>query len=199
VTARPVLPLLRRIWDVWSFLGYQRSLPHRARRHYLSLVLSRWRRWVLRGNLGAPDVFDEEEAVFGDVDLLPKERKEEVRGLRQFLIQGQPEWRQDGGVVVPEMERDVRMGPVMQCIAKGLKLRPGDVIPKWADAREYVGTFWERSDFETLPPVLLELVDECRELEEQQIASIRLHGHHSGSSISEEGCRQLGVPEELTR
>mmetsp|Transcript_18280 Transcript_18280/g.37035 ORF Transcript_18280/g.37035 Transcript_18280/m.37035 type:complete len:316 (+) Transcript_18280:3348-4295(+) len=149
--------------------------------------------------MGAPDVFDEEEAVFWDIYLLPAERKEEVRGLRQFLLQGQAEWRNNGGVVVPELERDPRMGPVMQCVAAGLKRRPSDVIPKWADAREYVGTFWERSDFEALPPELLALVDECRELEAQQIASVRLHGQHRGSSISEEGCRQLGVPEELTR
>mmetsp|Transcript_18272 Transcript_18272/g.36950 ORF Transcript_18272/g.36950 Transcript_18272/m.36950 type:complete len:477 (-) Transcript_18272:6701-8131(-) len=91
------------------------------------------------------------------------------------------------------------MAPVMRCIERGLQRRPTGVIPKWGDARECVGTFWHLEDFQELPEVLLDLVRECRELELRQVECVARTGRHRGDSISLEGCRALGVPEELIR
>jgi len=178
---------------------FLKSQHRRARRHYVQALFSLWRRWVLRGGLAAPDVYNDEEAVFGDDDPLPSERKTAVKGLRKFLLDGQEEWRQDGGVVIEDVPRDPRMASVMRCIERGLRRRPKAVIPKGADAREHIGTFWAPEDFADLPEELHKLVMECRALELQQIESVRDTGRHLGDCISAEGCEALGVPEELKK
>lgn len=69
-----------------------------------------WRWFAINGGWGAPDIDDDDEALFGDVDVSLKERVEARTGLRSFLLEGQKQWSQDGGVVVPDTrpERDAR-------------------------------------------------------------------------------------------
>mmetsp|Transcript_30493 Transcript_30493/g.62981 ORF Transcript_30493/g.62981 Transcript_30493/m.62981 type:complete len:128 (+) Transcript_30493:1422-1805(+) len=124
-------------------------------------ILTSWKRWVLRGGLVAPNVWDNEEAVFGDADPLPRERKETVRGLRLFLVDGQAEWRHNGGVSWQEPPRDPDMGHIMLTIERALQRRPTEVLQKWEDAREYVGTYWELDYVRGLPPELWETLVEC--------------------------------------
>mmetsp|Transcript_30390 Transcript_30390/g.62634 ORF Transcript_30390/g.62634 Transcript_30390/m.62634 type:complete len:863 (+) Transcript_30390:1289-3877(+) len=186
-----------RMWDRWSTMAYHHSQHRRACRHYVQSMLSRWRRWVMRGGLAAPEIYDNEEAVFGDDDLRPVERRQVTKGLRHFLLQGQDEWRKDGGVVVPEVPQDQAMGGVMRCIERALRRRPTVIIPKWDDARNHLGTFWELQDFQDLPPSLFELLTECRELEARQLECVRETGRHVGDTISAAGCEQLGVPDDL--
>mmetsp|Transcript_18278 Transcript_18278/g.37022 ORF Transcript_18278/g.37022 Transcript_18278/m.37022 type:complete len:184 (+) Transcript_18278:1535-2086(+) len=89
------------------------------------------------------------------------------------------------------------MGRVMRLIEKGLKRRPVQRIAKGEEARKYVGTFWEPEDFRELPDRIRVLVDECRELEKKQIERVKGTGWHCGRCIDKQGCRELGVPEEL--
>jgi len=152
---------------------------------------------VIRGGLAAPDAHDEEEAIFGDQDPTPAERREQSRGLRQFLLNGQAQWRLDGGVSPPEHPRDPAMGRVLRIVEKALRRRPTSIMNRWEDARDSLGTFWHLDDFAGLPTGLHTLVAECRLLELEQIEQVRATGWHVGKSINEQGCKELGVPDDL--
>mmetsp|Transcript_30389 Transcript_30389/g.62612 ORF Transcript_30389/g.62612 Transcript_30389/m.62612 type:complete len:869 (-) Transcript_30389:3743-6349(-) len=188
---------LMHCWKRWgSLLDHSRRV-RLATQHYARSVLSGWRRWVLRGGLAAPDICDDEEEVFGDRDPLPVERAEAAKGLQKFLVDGQPRWRLDGGVIWEEPPRDPAMGRIMRTIERALHRRPTEVMQKWEDARESIGFYWELDDFKSLPSELLEMLVECRQLEEKQVEHVRRTGAHVGHTINPAGCRTLGIPEEL--
>jgi len=154
---------------------------------------------MLRGGYGAPAIADEEEAIFGEADPSPEERKEVRRGLRHFLLQGQPQWRLDGGVRVVEPKPDPRVTPLLRMMQRSLKRRPSAIIGRDQDCRDFVGTYWELDDFHDALPRIRELLEECRRLEQAQIEHVRAHGTHVGDTISASGCRALGMTEEKIR
>eukprot|EP00961_Rhodomonas_salina_P293405 3933731-Rhodomonas_salina.1 len=87
----------------------------------------------------------------------------------------------------------------MRFVRKGEQRRPTDVIPFDGDARDHMGVTWKLSDFEGIDAELLGVLEQTRVLEQTQLESMHRTGYHVGFSISEDGCRKLGMKESKIR
>eukprot|EP00961_Rhodomonas_salina_P243518 3290864-Rhodomonas_salina.1 len=79
-------------------------------------------------------MLDQEEGVFGDVDELLRQRQEKRHWLRQYLLEGQAEWRLDGGVVWKPPAPDPAVEAVRPIIARAEKRQPDDILMPGQDA-----------------------------------------------------------------
>eukprot|EP00961_Rhodomonas_salina_P028996 391117-Rhodomonas_salina.2 len=162
-------------------LGRKGATPSdaKAARWWLALLLAMWRWFAINGGWGAPDIDDDDEALFGDVDVSLKERVEARTGLRSFLLEGQKQWSQDGGVVVPDTrpERDARR--IVEFVKREERRWPTHVI---------IGPF------RLVDPELHEVLEETRRLEIAQLEHVNATGYHCGFRINAQGCQKLGLP-----
>lgn len=157
-----------------------------------------WWTWWRAGGDTAPPIVDPEEAGLCDVDATPVERVEARHGLRQLLIDGQRVWRKDGGVVPKVWGTDPAVSVLFPWIEKGLHWRPVRVLGA-EDARPHVGLFWRLDDFVGIRDDLFQLLVQCWQLENENLEHMKKFGTHLGDQILEDGCRQLGINEDLIR
>ena len=162
----------------------------------LQWILRAWSGWVRKGGYGAPLIDDDDEAIFGSRDPTPKERSQNRQRLREYLREGQEEWRKDGGVKVRKVERDEAAKGIMAFVRKAEKRRPKTVIPLDGDAREHLGQTWNPDDFEGVDADLRKELERTWQLEQEQLASMHRTGYHRGFTINADGCRMLGLSEE---
>lgn len=195
--ANTLLIAARRLFREWYAASLSRRQHRVAAWHFLQSTFLTWKRWILRGGLLAPSILDEEEGVFGDSDPSPLVRQERTKGLQKFLVQVQAQWHLDEGVTYVAPTRDPAMTSIMVLVEKGLRRRPTAVMERGEDARSSVGAYWHLSDFESIDSRLYDVLCECQRLETLQIEHVRRTGLYLGFNMEAEGCRLLGVPEEL--
>lgn len=109
---------------------------------FLGVRFQAWRWYTARGGSECPEMLDQEEGVFGDVDELPRQRQEKRHGLRQYLLDGQAGWKRDGRVVWKPPVPDPSVEAVRPIIARAEKRRPEDILMPGQDALSCLGTFW---------------------------------------------------------
>jgi len=184
-------------WTRWKAYvrAATRSVPAvRARRALLA-----WQAIVQAGGYMRPAIVDEEEALFGELDLKPLERKEERHRLREFLWKGQEEWSKDGGVKPRPKEPEPRLESLHPFMRTAKQRRPAGVISLDMGVTDYVGTFWELSDFDGADQEIVAMLTKTQGLEREVVEHFRKHRTFAGDNISAEGCASLGIPEEKIR
>eukprot|EP00961_Rhodomonas_salina_P175211 2363541-Rhodomonas_salina.1 len=93
----------------------------KASSRFLGVRFQAWRWYSALGGSECPEMLDQEEGVFGDVDELQRQRQEKRHGLRQYLLEGQAEWKLDGGVVWKPPVPDPAVEAVRPIIARAEK------------------------------------------------------------------------------
>lgn len=170
-----------------------------ARRWWMSRRLAAWHRFAVNGGWGAPGLDDDDEALFGTVDLTPKERVEARMGLRGFLLAGQGEWSRDGGVKLPDTRSEPAAKRILEYVRRAERRRPTTVIPFDGDARDHLGVTWDPKDFEGMDKEIEEILAKTRTLEREQLEHLARTGYHCGYTINKRGCEELGLPQEKIR
>jgi len=171
----------------------------KARDCWVRKHLRRWFAWAKAGGLAKQEVFDEEDEVFGMVDLTLKEKGVIQTSLRQFLMDCQKIWKHDGGVLPKERVREPEIEAVWGYVLKGRGRWPTEVITLDMDARDYVGRFWELSDYKGIRG---ELWDILVKTDKEELDSIRVFeetGTFKGDNTWADRCRSLGIPESKIR
>jgi len=162
-------------------------------------LIRRLRGWFFvarNGGLARAEVVDEEESLFGAEDVSPATKKRDRESLRDFLMNGQDEWRKDGGVVVPPRERDERLEKLWPFIWASRKRRPKEVVSPDMDVRQYICTFWDVSDFDGADEEVVATLKETAVEEAARVAEFKETGTFAGDKVNVDGCRKLGVSEE---
>jgi len=162
-------------------------------------ALLAWRDIVLAGGIMRPGIVDEEEALFGERDAKPDEKKEVRHRLREFLWEGQETWSKDGGVKVPVTVPEPKLESLRPFMRAARRRRPGDVISMDMEVRDYIGTFWDIADFEGADSDIVEMLSDTRALEKAAVDHFNEHGSYAGDNISAMGCRALGIDETKVR
>eukprot|EP00961_Rhodomonas_salina_P076331 1024829-Rhodomonas_salina.2 len=162
---------------------------------WLSRRLAAWQHFACNGGWGAPQaaIDDDDEEMFWDVDITPKERVEVLMGLRGFLLRGQLEWSKDGGVQLPDTHPEKDTLAILEYVKRAERLQQQAVIPFDSDAQEYLGVTWELSNFNGVDPELLAVLEQTLQLELEQLAHFDATGLHRGFKINAQGCHELGI------
>jgi len=165
-------------------------------------LIRRLRGWFFvarNGGLARAEVVDEEESLFGAEEIAPAAKKKERESLLEFLLAGQDEWRRDGGVKVPAREKDERLQKLWPFIWRARKRRPNQVVSPDMDVTQYVGTFWDLSDFDGADEEVVATLKETAREEQARVEDFKRLGTFSGDKVNAQGCRDLGVSEEKVK
>mmetsp|Transcript_69329 Transcript_69329/g.144556 ORF Transcript_69329/g.144556 Transcript_69329/m.144556 type:complete len:1186 (+) Transcript_69329:1738-5295(+) len=163
-------------------------------------LLRLWRAWreVASSDLepGQAEVTDA-EPLMESTDPSPARRVELKQRLRYFLMNGQKEWKEDGGVEVTRPVRDPVMVPIWDLIVSARKRRPTRRAAWGERVDDQVGSYWELSDFESVPQSLYDQLRELLDLEEEQVTYFCEKGTYKGDVTSPEGAIELGLGETV--
>jgi len=163
-------------------------------------LLRHWRAWREGSDVGLEPgqaEVEDDEPLMESQDPSPAHRVDLKQRLRHFLTHGQKLWREDGGVVVERPGRDPAMVPVWDLIVSTRDRRPTRRAAWGEHVGPEVGTFWELSDFESLPSSLYDQLKELRELESMQVEYYHVHGTYKGDVTDPDGAVTLGLGEAV--
>jgi hypothetical protein len=132
------------------------------------------------------------------LDLGRQKKQQDNLSLRHRLVLAQAHLKQGPRLRLPAPVVGPEMVAINTVITKAFQERPLEtVVPgETFSIQDTVGHFWKPEAFQDLPSELQKILKETYVEEAREIAHVQTLGKPSGSKLSAEGARQLGVSEE---